>query len=183
MRNVISGLFISLDGVVEAPDQWQVDDAFNDDAMDAAMMKVIGNQDDVLLGRVTYQEWVNYWPNVDDPQGYAGFINNVPKHVISSTLDHVEWSNSNLVKGDPIAAVSRLKQSPGRDIGVQGSPSLARSLLMNDQLDRLILVLVPVIVGRGRRLFDDWGELRRMKLVESQITPKGVALLTYEPHR
>jgi len=181
MRNVISGLFISLDGVVEAPFQWQVDDAFDDDDMDAAMMKVISTQDDVLIGRVTYQEWVHYWPNVEGDEGYAGFINNVPKHVISSTLDRVEWSHSNLVNGDPFEAVSRLKRSPGRDIGVQGSPTLARSLLMNGQLDRLILVIIPVIVGRGRRLFDDWGELKRMRLIESRTTAKGAAILTYEP--
>lgn len=183
MRNVISGLFVSLDGVVEAPDQWQVNDVFADEDMDAALLKAISNQDDVLLGRVTYQEWVNYWPNAGSDQDYAKFINNVPKHVISSTLESVNWQNSRLVRGNPYEVVARLKQSSGGDIGVQGSPTLARGLLMNGLLDRLTLVVLPVIVGNGRRLFDGWDGLQRMALVESQVTGSGVALLTYEPLR
>jgi dihydrofolate reductase len=179
MRKVISGLFISLDGVTESPDKWQFDNF--DAEMAASLDEFIAGADTVVLGRVTYQEWASYWPTATD-EPFASFINNTPKYVVSSTLDKVEWKNSTLIRGSSLAGeIARLKQQPGKDIGVTGSPTLVRSLLQNDLLDELTLMVHPVVVGRGKRLFNDWSDLKRLKLVRSQISSTGVAILTYQP--
>jgi dihydrofolate reductase len=178
MRKVISGLFISLDGVTEAPNEWQFDNF--DAEMGAAMGAHIAAEDTVLLGRVTYQEWVPYWPtSTDEP--YASHINNTPKYVVSTTLDRLDWQNSTLVKGNLPGLIGRLKQEPGKNIGVAGSPTLVRSLLQEDLLDELILMIHPVIVGHGKRLFNSGMDLKRFKLVGSQTTSTGVSILTYQP--
>jgi dihydrofolate reductase len=178
VRKVISGLFISLDGVTESPDQWQFDH-FDEGMMEALNSHLTG-EDAVLLGRVTYQDWAGYWPtSTDEP--YASHINNIPKYVVSTTLDEVEWQNSTLVKGDLAEEIARLKQQPGKNIGVAGSPTLVRSLLQNDLLDELTLMIHPVVVGKGKRLFGDGTDLKRLRLVNSTITPTGVAILTYQP--
>ncbi len=181
MRKVISGLFISLDGVTEAPDQWQFD-VFDAD-MGQAMAEHLAQEDTILLGRRTYQEWADYWPtSTDEP--YASHINNTPKYVVSDTLDRVDWQNSTLVKGGDLAGeIARLKQQPGKNIGVAGSPTLVESLLQQGLLDQLILMFHPVVVGHGKRLFKDGRDLKRMRLVESKTTGSGVAFLTYEPRR
>jgi dihydrofolate reductase len=180
MRKVISGLFISLDGVTEAPDQWQFDNF--DAEMAAAMGAHIDAEDTVLLGRVTYQDWASYWPtSTDEP--YASHINNTPKYVFSTTLDKVDWQNSTLVKGSLAETIARLKQQPGKNIGVSGSPTLVRSLLQNDLLDELTLMIHPVVVGRGKRLFTDGSDLKRLKLINSQTTSTGVVFATYQPVR
>jgi dihydrofolate reductase len=179
MRSVVSTLFISVDGVVESPDQWQFDHF--DEGMMAVMSAALAEQDAVLLGRVTYQEWADYWPtSTDEP--FASYINNVPKYVVSTTLDNVDaWQGSTLIKGDLAAEIGRLKQQPGKNIGVAGSPTLAESLLHQDLLDTLTLLVHPVVAGKGKRLFKDGAGLRRLKLVDSTITPTGVAILTYQP--
>ena len=178
MRKVVAGLFISLDGVTESPDQWQFDHF--DDGMMAAMTAQMAEQDAVLLGRVTYQEWADYWPtSTDEP--FASYINTIPKHVVSTTLDSVEWEHSTLIKGDLSEAIATLKQQPGRNIGVAGSPTLVRSLLQLDLLDELTLMVHPVVAGHGKRLFSDDDDLKRLSLVASKTTPTGVAILTYQP--
>jgi len=178
MRKVFSGLFISLDGVTEAPNLWQFDN-FDAD-MGAAMGAVLAEEDTVLLGRVTYQEWASYWPTSND-EPFASFINNTPKYVFSTTLKSVEWQNSTLVKRSLVEEIARLKAQPGRNIGVAGSPTLVRSLLQQDLLDELILMIHPVVVGHGKRLFNGEGDLKRFKLVNAQITSTGVSILTYQP--
>ena len=183
MRKVVAGLFISLDGVTESPDKWQFDHFDND--MMATMGSHIAAEDTILLGRVTYQEWVGYWPtSTDEP--YASHINNTPKVVVSTTLDKVEWGkwdNTTLIKGNLAEAIARLKQQPGKSIGVAGSPTLVQSLLQSDLLDELTLMVHPVVVGRGKRLFKDEGDLKRLKLVATQTTSTGVVILTYQPRR
>jgi len=182
VRKVVSGLFISLDGVTESPDQWQFDHF--DDGMMAALEAHIAAEDAILLGRVTYQEWEPYWPTATD-EPYASHINNTPKYVVSSTLDKVTWGdrdNITLIKGNLAEAITKLKQQPGKNIGVSGSPTLVRSLLENDLLDELTLMVHPVIAGSGKRLFKDGSALKRMKLVSSKTTSTGVALLTYQPN-
>jgi len=178
MRKVISGLFISLDGVAEAPNEWQFDN-FDAD-MGAAMDAHLSANDAILLGRVTYQEWAPYWPtSTDEP--FASYINHTPKYVFSTTLDRVDWSNSTLVKRSLADEIAWLKQQPGKNIGVAGSPTLVRSLLQENLLDELILMIHPVIVGKGKRLFDGKFNLKRLKLVDSQTTSTGVSILTYQP--
>ncbi|HEV7376875.1 MAG TPA: dihydrofolate reductase family protein [Pyrinomonadaceae bacterium] len=177
MRKVIAGLFITLDGVTESPNKWQFDN-FDGDIMET-MNAHIAQEDDILLGRVTYQEWASYWPtSTDEP--YASHINNTPKHVVSTTLDKVEWKNSTLVKGDIAEEIARLKQQPGKNIGVAGSPTLVESLLQNDLLDELTLMIHPVVAGSGKRLFRDGRTLKRLKLVDSKTTSTGVLIITYQ---
>jgi dihydrofolate reductase len=181
MRKVISGLFISLDGVTESPDQWQFD-AFDEDMM-ATMTAHIAAEDTILLGRVTYQDWTHYWPTATD-EPYASHINTTPKYVVSTTLDTVEWGswqNISLIKGNLAEAIGRLKQQAGKNVGVAGSPTLVRSLLLADLLDELTLMIHPVVAGSGKRLFEGEHALKRLKLVASKTTRSGVSILTYQP--
>ena len=181
MRKVIAGLFVSLDGVVESPDKWQFDHFDND--MMAGMATQTGSEDTVLLGRVTYQEWAPYWPTSDD-QMYGSHINQTPKYVVSTTLEEVDWGKwekPTLIKNNLGKELAKLKKQPGKNIGVAGSPTLVRSLLKADLLDELILMIHPVVVGRGKRLFVDGGDLKRYKLAYSKPTSTGVLILTYQP--
>jgi dihydrofolate reductase len=179
MRKVVSGLFISLDGVTEAPNEWQFD-VFDQD-MGEAMYAMMAATDTVLLGRVTYQEWADYWPTATTDQEFANFINQTPKYVVSTTLDKVTWQNSTLLKGNLTEEITSLKQQPGKDITVTGSPTLVHSLLQADLLDELGLMIHPVVAGHGKRLFKGDSSLKRMKLVSSKTTSTGVMLLTYQP--
>ncbi len=183
MRKVVSGLFISLDGVTESPDKWQFD--YFDEDMGEAMASHLAEEDTMLLGRVTYEGWLPYWPtSTDEP--YASHINNTQKYVVSTTLDRVEWGQwgkIGLIKGNLAEEIDKLKQQPGKTIGVAGSPTLARSLLERDLLDELTLMVHPVVVGSGKRLFTEGSDLKKLKLVNSKMTRSGVAILTYEPVR
>lgn len=184
MRKVVSGLFISLDGVVESPDQWQFE---FDEEMGAVLATMLETNDTVLLGRVTYTEWAGYWPSVTSGEDveFANWINNSPKYVASTTLDNVDdWANSTLIKGDLAAAVKRLKAGEGKGISVAGSPHLVRSLLEQDLLDELVLLINPVIAGEGRKkLFADDAQLKKLELVSAQPTSSGVVIATYRPVR
>lgn len=181
MRKLVASLFISLDGVAESPDQWQFD-VFDDD-MGEEMSNQLATQDTYLMGRVTYEEWAAYWPtSTDEP--FASAFNSTPKYIVSNTLDHVAWGSYDtvhLIKGDPTAEINRLKALPGKNIAVGGSPTLIRSLLHMGLIDELILIVHPVIVGKGKRLFHDGDDLRRMNLVRSKITGSGAAILAYTP--
>lgn len=181
MRKVVAGLFISLDGVTESPEQWQFD--YFDEDMMAGMGAHIAEEDTVLLGRVTYKEWADYWPTSDD-ELYGSHINKTPKYVVSTTLNKVawgKWDNATLIKGNLAEEITRLKQQPGKNIGVAGSPTLVRSLLQDDILDELTLMIHPVVVGRGKRLFKDGDALKRLKPVYSKTTRTGVLIVTYQP--
>ncbi len=180
MRDVTSGLFISLDGVVEAPNEWQGD--IWDDIMGSAMNAMLEKQDAMLLGRVTYQDWAGYWPTSND-EPFATYINNIPKYVVSSTLDKVDWQNSTLLHGDLASAIANLKQQQGGTIGISGSPALVESLLQADLLDELVLMIHPVVVGKGKRLFNDGKALKRLTLVDSKTSSTGVVIATYRPNR
>jgi dihydrofolate reductase len=180
MRKVVSWLFISLDGVVEAPNEWQFD--VFDDVMIADMTSQMDAEGAMLLGRVTYQEWAPFWPtSTDEP--YASHINNIPKYIVSTTLEDVEWGKwekPTLIKDNLPAEITKLKKQPGKNIGVGGSPTLVRSLLQDGLLDELKLMIHPVVVGKGKRLFTE-SDLQRLKLVDSRVTGTGVAILTYQP--
>lgn len=181
MRKVVVELFISLDGVTGSPEKWQFDH-FNDEMM-AAMTSHIAMEDTILLGRVTYQEWAPYWPTSKD-EPYASHINNTPKYVVSTTLDKVEWGkwdNATLLKGNLAEEIAKLKQQPGKNIGVAGSSTLVYSLLQNDLLDELTLMVYPVVASTGKRLFKDGSDLKRLKLVDTKTTSTGVVFLTYQP--
>ena len=183
MRKVVAGLFISLDGVAESPDQWQFD--VFDDAMGAELTRQFNEQDAILMGRVTYGEWASYWPDSTD-EPVASFINKTPKYVVSSTLDKVTWGKWNtvsLLKGDLAGEINKLKNQPGKDIGVAGSITLVQSLIQHDLLDELRLMVHPVIVNRGKRPYRDGNDLKRLNLIDHKTTSTGVLLLTYQLRR
>src|ERR687898_3403534 len=155
MRKVTAGLFLSLDGVMESPEKWHFP-YFNDE-MGEAIGAAMAAADAMLLGRVTYQEFASYWPGVSsEDQPFADHMNNTPKFVVSTTLDEpLEWQNSTLIKGNVAEEIAKLKQQPGKNIGITGSATLVRSLLRDGLLDELRLLVHPIVVGRGKRLFPD----------------------------
>jgi dihydrofolate reductase len=180
MRKVTAGLFVSLDGVTESPEKWQLP-YFNDE-MGEAIGAAMAAADAMLLGRVTYQEFASYWPGVrSEDQPFADYMNNTPKYVVSTTLDTVEWSNSTLLKGNLAEEITKLKQQPGKNIGITGSTTLVQSLLQDDLLDELGLMIHPVVVGSGKRLFEEGGDLKALKLIDSKTFSTGVVSLTYQP--
>ena len=182
MRKVTAGLFVSLDGVVESPEKWHFP-YFNDE-MGEAVEAAISASDTMLLGRVTYQEFAAYWPGVSsEDEPFATHMNNTPKYVVSKTLDKAEWNNSTLISGNVAEEITKLKQQPGKNIGITGSATLVQSLLQDDLLDELGLLVHPVVVGSGKRFFEDGGDQKGLKLVDSRTFSTGVVYLTYQPDR
>jgi dihydrofolate reductase len=179
MRKIVAGLFISLDGVIESPEKWHFP-YFNDE-MGAEVGAQMAAADAMLLGRVTYQEFAGFWPNADPNDPFTAQMNNTPKYVVSTTLDTVEWQNSTLIKGNIAEGIAALKQQPGKNIGITGSATLVNSLIQSDLLDELRLLVHPVVVGSGKRLFKDGGDLKRLQLVESKTFGTGVVSLVYQP--
>jgi len=179
MRKITAGLFISLDGVVEAPDQWHFP-YFNDE-MGAVVGKSMSESGTMLLGRQTYQEFASFWPNQNSDDPIAAQMNGTPKLVASTTLDSVEWENSTLIKGNVAEELRKLKAQPGQNIGITGSATLIRSLLRDGVLDELTLLVHPIVVGKGKKLFDDMEAQVPLKLIDSQTFSTGVLALTYVP--
>jgi dihydrofolate reductase len=181
MRKIVAGTFVSLDGVMEAPHEWHF--PYFDDAMGGAVSEQVAAADAMLLGRVTYQEFASYWPNQPDDTPGADFMNPMQKYVVSTTLQSVdEWQNSTLVDGNNfVAEIQRLKAMPGKNINVTGSAKLVQSLLRENLLDELRLLVHPIVVGSGKQLLaGDTGQVP-LTLADSQIFNTGVLYLTYVP--
>ncbi|MEJ7816448.1 MAG: dihydrofolate reductase family protein [Rubrobacter sp.] len=180
MRKVIAVEFVSLDGVMESPEEWAF--SYSNDEMEEANASGMAASDAMLLGRVTYQEFAGFWADkTSDDAQYADYINNTSKFVVSTTLDTVEWRNSTLIEGDVAEGINRLKQQPGKDIAILGSGTLVRSLLQDDLLDELRLIVHPIVLGSGKRLFEDGGDQKALELVDSKTFSTGVVYLTYQP--
>lgn len=176
MREVVLYSLLSLDGVAEEPGDWMFD---ADDEVFENLAGVIATQDDILLGRGTYDYWAGYWPN-SDVQPFADFINQTTKHVFTSSRPDQPWSETVLVDTSLEAYLMQLKNSPGGDIGVHGSIRLARDLLAVDLIDRLELVIVPTLAGSGRSLLADASALRRLGLAKTAQSSSGCVLLGYQ---
>lgn len=176
MRKVIVSEYISLDGVVEQPDEFTFVTDF-DDSFEEDFAGVIASQDTVLLGRRTYDEWAGFWPS-SDIEPFAGFINAVEKFVVTSAPLTRTWSNTTVVDGDLVEFVTELKQRPGNDIGVAGSITLVQSLLGAGLVDELWLVVAPALQIRGRKLFDKVLPTR-LSLIRHVAYPAGYLLLVY----
>ncbi len=175
LRKVVVYTLVSVDGVAEAPEQFVRD---FDKVMEANLTEVIEAQDVVLLGRVMYDEWANYWPSSDD-QPFADFINGVRKYVATSTPLTTKWTNAEAVQGPVDNFVRDLRSGEGGEIGVHGSISLVQSLLAAGLVDELHLVIAPSVVGSGRRIFGNELTDRRLELLRSAGTPTGSVLVAY----
>jgi dihydrofolate reductase len=179
MRKITAGLHITLDGVVETPEKWT--SAYFTNEMLDMMSDGIAQADTVLLGRRTYEIFARYWPGKGSNSPMAEFLNCSPKHVVSATLDKLDWSNSSRVTGDLRMALTKMKQQPGKNIQVPGSPTLVRWLLCNGLLDELALFVFPIVVGGGQSLFDKLDLGVRLKLVESRMFSSGALCVRYQP--
>ncbi|MCU1352780.1 MAG: Bifunctional deaminase-reductase domain protein [Acidimicrobiales bacterium] len=177
MRDVVLLHWLSLDGVSQEPSDWFFDDG---PELFDLIGRVIATQDDVLLGRGTYDYWAGYWPT-SDVEPFATFINSTPKHVATSSELTQPWNNTSVMSKAPIDYVRDLKQQPGGDIGIHASTELARSLIAARLVDHLRFVVPPNIAGHGKRLFDEsaTSELQRLDLVEVEQTPRGTLFIHY----
>jgi dihydrofolate reductase len=177
MRRLAASFFITLDGVVEAPQRWQ--GPYFDQELGAELGRAMAESDGFVLGRVTYEEWAGFWPTQPAENPMAAAMNRSRKYVASRTLDTAGWVNSSVLEGEAAEAVAALKREEGKDLQTAGSTTLVRSLLAAGLIDELRLMIHPVIVGRGRRLFDE-GDEYGLTLVRSAAFGSGVISATYE---
>ncbi len=171
-----SGLFISLDGVIESPETWHFP-YFNDE-MGAAVGELMSGSDATLFGRQTYEEFAGYWPNADPSDPMTGVINGGRKYVVSNTLTQASWENSSVITGDVVAELTKLKADTR--LGTTGSATLVRWLLEQGLVDELHLLLHPIVVGHGKKLFEDGGTVP-LTLLSSTTFDNGVLHLVYAP--
>ena len=176
MRKIIASEYVSLDGVMEEP-AWTAP-YWNDEI---AMFKFdeLFASDALLLGRVTYQGFAKAWPSMTDEQGFADRMNSLPKYVASTTLDKAEW-NASLIKTNIAEEITKLKQQPGQDLLIYGSGALVQTLIQHNLIDEYRLLVYPIVLGSGKRLFKD-GITTTLKLVETTPFSSGVVALTYQP--
>lgn len=187
MRRVIVSDFLTLDGVIEAPGREEHRDGRNawalrvtTDEMERLNQEQLLSADALLLGRKTYQLWAAYWPALRDSGPFGSRMNAMTKYVVSNTLKRVEWVNSRLISGDVATAVRSLKQEPGGDILCFGSSQLVETLMRHDLVDQYRLMVFPVILGSGQRLFREDIDLQHLRLLEARTFSSGVVLLKYE---
>ena len=191
MRRVIAFMSLTLDGVMQAPARADEDERggfahggwaipYADAAMGQAAAESGATTDAIVLGRRTYEDFYSVWPKRKD-NPYTEVLNNTLKYVASTTLkEPLPWMNSKLLAGDGAEAVARLKEGPGKDMVVLGSGVLVESLMRNDLVDEYMLLIHPLVLGSGRRLFND-GHGTSLRLVASKTTTKGVVIATYRP--
>ena len=179
MRRVIASEFVSLDGVMEDP-SWTF--RFMEEARDRFKYDELAAADALLLGRLTYEGFAAAWPQMAEQTGeYGAWMNGYPKHVASTTLEEpLEW-NATLIKGDIAGGVAALKEQPGKDILVFGSADLVNTLAQHDLIDEYRLMVFPVVVGKGKRLFREGLDTKAMRLVDTTIFDSGTVVLTYRP--
>lgn len=179
MRKIVAGLFVSVDGVIEAPESWT--GPYFTPEIGAVVGSLIAAGDTLLLGRHTYETFAQSFADSSDDNPMAGQMNAVRKVVVSTTLASAYWQNSTLVGGDVANTVRSLKEEEGANINISGSATLVASLLRHGLLDELDLLVFPVVVGRGRRLFHDEGEPVGLQLLTSASFDNGVIHVTYAP--
>ena len=181
MANLIVHEYVTLDGVAESPEKWQF--AYYGQDVAAFNVAQILTADCLLLGRKTYEIFAAFWPlQKNNEFGIADKFNSVPKFVVSSTLRDTTWANTTVFR-DPAQDISRLKQQPGSHIAVPGSVTLARWLLARDFIDELRMLVHPVVLGSGKRLFGHDDRATPMNLLESRTFNSGVVFLAYAPEK
>jgi dihydrofolate reductase len=191
MRKINAALFITLDGVVEAPGgettlppekrNWSM--PFMHNEVEQVIGANIASSDAMLLGRKTYEGFAAFWPNVPEDDPFGGIMNNRTKYVVSTTLAKAEWKNSHLIRGNVSEELKKLKQGHGKDISTVGSGTLVRSLLKADLVDELQLMLCPVVLGVGQRLFDGVDFTKSLKVLEAKSFSSGMIYLRLQPEK
>jgi dihydrofolate reductase len=180
VRKLVAVELVSLDGVMEAPEEWAF--AYSNEEMEEANASGMAASDAMLLGRVTYEQMAAFWPEQPGGMLMVDYINSVQKFVVSGTLEEpLEWNSSALIQDNVAEDISRLKRQPGKDITIIGSAVLVRSLIRAKLLDELRLMVHPVVLGGGKRLFEDGGDREVLELVDSKTFGTGVVSLTYRP--
>lgn len=177
MAKIVSNFFVSLDGVVESPDKWHF--PYFDDEMGAAIGAGMASAGAMLMGRRLYDEWSQHWPAQPTDEPFSAYINGVRKYVVAHSLTDPDWTNTVAVPGDP-ARIREIKEAEQRDIAMSGSATTVRWLLANGLLDELNLLVHPIVVGHGQRLFEDTPTYP-LRLVEQQTFGSGVLHVRYAP--
>jgi dihydrofolate reductase len=187
VRKVVVSEFVSLDGVMEDP-SWTFQ--FGSEDQEKFKFDELAAADALLLGRTTYEGFAAAWPNMMEHYGgprraelgeYADMMNGYPKYVVSTTLEEAGWNNSTIIKGNIAEEVFRLKQQPGKDVLIFGSGDLVNTLMQHGLIDAYRIMVFPVIVGSGKRLFEDGSETTALRLVNTKTFGSGVVVLTYRP--
>ena len=187
MGRIVVTEFVSVDGVMEAPgpdgsgfkhEGWTFNISTGEEGNKFKLDETMASEAQ-LLGRVTYQGFASAWPSVKGEFGDK--FNNMPKYVVSSTLEKAEWNNSTVLKGDLVEEVSKLRDELDGDIVVHGSAQLTQALLEHDLVDELRLMVFPVVLGSGKRLFGETSDKKPLRLVDSRTVGDGVAILIYQP--
>ncbi|WP_100013139.1 dihydrofolate reductase family protein [Lentibacillus sediminis] len=187
MRKIIVTEFITLDGVMEDPGGgdkskyggWS--GQYWSDEVEKFKHDELFASDALLLGRITYQGFAAAWPIMTDDTGFAERMNSLPKYVVSTTLEEADWNNARLIKGNFVEEISKLKQEPGQDITVHGSGQLVNSLMQHDLIDEYRLMIHPIVVGGGKRLFNENLDTKNLSLAETQPFKSGIVILRYKP--
>lgn len=178
MSKLIAQTFLSIDGVMEAPNRWQLENGLFDDKMGDPIGATYQNAGALLLGRVTYKEWEGHWPNqANDP--FADLLTAMPKYVASNTLKTATWKNTTILSGDAATAVSKLKRELDKDILIAGSAQLVSSLTDKGVIDEYQLFIHPVVVAKGKRLFKDGIDPTLFTLLSTQTFGTGVIEARY----
>jgi dihydrofolate reductase len=191
MRKLTAAEFLTLDGVMEAPGSADTTlperRGWSEPYMTEEIGKIILDQmdasDALLLGRKTYQDFAAFWPSVPDEDPFGKKMNSFAKYVVSKTLNSVNWNNSRLIRGNVAEEVSRLKAQPGKNINIVGSGELVRSLMQNDLIDEYQLMVCPVLLGVGKRLFNEGSDKKSLRLVDTKAFDSGMLLLTYRSEK
>jgi dihydrofolate reductase len=185
MRRIVISEFVTLDGVMEDPGGaegfrhggWSFQ--FNDPEGMKYKLDEVSDHDALLLGRVTYEGFAKAWPEMTDEVGFAEKMNSMPKYVVSKTLETADWNNSTILSGDLAHEVTALKEQEGGDILVAGSASLVRGLMDHDLIDEYRLMVFPVVLGGGKRLFAGENDATALRLVDAKPLDSGTLILTY----
>jgi dihydrofolate reductase len=186
MGRIVVTEFVSLDGVMEDPGGsgdfdyggWSFEFSRGDEGDKFKLDETLASEA-LLLGRVTYEDFAAAWPSRDGE--FADKFNSMPKYVVSSTLEDPEWNNSTVLKGDLVEEVSKLKQESDGDIVVHGSAQLVQALIEEGLVDELRLMVFPVVLGKGKRVFGDTSDKKPLRLADSKTVGDGVAILVYQP--
>lgn len=192
MRKIISITHVSLDGVMQAPGGPQEDPSngfshggwsmsLGDEALLQAINEIMAGEFDMILGRKTYDIFASYWPHQDGENSIAKAFNKATKYVATHSLNQLDWQNSQIIGGDVVESLRQLKAPDGPEFHIWGSSNLMQTLIANDLIDEYRLWIYPVVLGKGKRLFENSVPPLSLSLVNTQTTPKGILINTYKP--